>query len=108
MKVLKRILSHGLRRRCPKCGIGPVFARWHEVAETCSHCNLDLQEREGDCWAFMYITTAFITGLFFIAMLLYRPANLMLGRIVVSGAGSSPWPSPSPTARASPWPSSMN
>lgn len=35
----------------------------------------------------MYITTAFLTGLFFLAMLLYRPENLVVGRMIVTGIG---------------------
>jgi uncharacterized protein (DUF983 family) len=32
----------GLLCRCPRCGVGPLFAGFLTVAPTCSHCDLDL------------------------------------------------------------------
>ena len=84
---LLTILWRGLRKRCPQCGKGSLFRSWHEVDEACLHCGCEFQKREGDCWAFMYMTTAFLTGSFFVVMLLYRPADLLLGRIGFATGG---------------------
>ena len=35
----------------------------------------------------MYLSTAILTGVFFITMLLYRPPSLLLGRVAVFFAG---------------------
>lgn len=77
------ILGRGMRKRCPQCGEGKIFSGWHNVAERCGACDLDLDTREGDTWAFMYISTAGLTGLFFVVMLLVRPANLVIARGVL-------------------------
>jgi hypothetical protein len=50
-------------------------------------CDLELQAREGDCWGFMYVSTAILTGFFFIFMLIYQPASLMFGRLGLFIAG---------------------
>ncbi|MFO1463695.1 MAG: DUF983 domain-containing protein [bacterium] len=73
-----------MRCRCPRCGQGPLFSGWIEIREKCGVCGLSLASREGDTWAFMYISTAFITGLFVLAMLFVLPGNLWLGRLWVA------------------------
>lgn len=78
-----RILRRGLARRCPQCGVGRIFGRWMHVRERCGHCGLVFEPLEGNSWWFMYYTTGLLTGLFIIAMLLIRPTNMLLGRIVV-------------------------
>ncbi|MHC5111104.1 MAG: DUF983 domain-containing protein [Planctomycetota bacterium] len=83
VNLLKTLLWRGLRQRCPQCGNGRVFTRWHTVREHCSECGLDLDSREGNTWAFMYISTAGLTGVFFVIMLLTKPENLVFWQIVL-------------------------
>jgi uncharacterized protein (DUF983 family) len=83
-----QIFARGLRMRCPRCGIGPIFRRVLTYSERreCPHCGLVYDPR-GESLAFMYLSTAFITGLWFIVLLLIPPKNLNVYRIVlVSGA----------------------
>ncbi|MCE9626199.1 MAG: DUF983 domain-containing protein [Deltaproteobacteria bacterium] len=54
------------------------------MQDVCAICRLPLASREGDTWAFMYISTAFITGLFVLAMLWILPNNLWMGRILIA------------------------
>ena len=75
-----KVLRRGLRKRCPRCGEDPVFQRWHEVKPACTACGLEFQSRESNCWGFMYLSTAAITGIFFVVMLIYRPPSLFLRR----------------------------
>ena len=49
-------LRRGLRRRCPRCGIGPLFRRGIKTHERCSSCDLVYQRDRGDTWLFMIIT----------------------------------------------------
>jgi len=42
-----------------------------------------LDTREGDTWAFMYISTAGITGVFVAVMLLVRPPQVWIGQLIV-------------------------
>lgn len=80
-------LLRGLRKRCPRCGQGSMFNGWYTIRERCLPCSLPFEPRDGDTWAFMYLSTGFLTGLFIIAMLLIRPDSLMAGRtMIVIGA----------------------
>ena len=47
-------LARGLRKRCPHCGEGPLFAGWSHV-ERCSICGLVFVSNPGDTWAFTII-----------------------------------------------------
>src|ERR1044071_8255668 len=57
------IVRRGLAKRCPRCGDGPIFRRWYTLHHQCSACQLPFESSEGDTWAFMYLSTAFMTGL---------------------------------------------
>ena len=50
------ILRRGLRRRCPRCGEGPLFRRGISAYDRCSSCDLVYQPDRGDTWLFMIIT----------------------------------------------------
>jgi len=39
-------LKVGLMGRCPRCCTGKLFAGFLQVAETCSHCGLELKARD--------------------------------------------------------------
>jgi uncharacterized protein (DUF983 family) len=80
------ILWRGLRRRCPQCGQGQLFAGWSRLNRTCSSCDFDFVKHEGDTWAFMYLSTAFITGFFIVVMFWIPPNNLWMGRILLASA----------------------
>ncbi|HEU4522170.1 MAG TPA: DUF983 domain-containing protein [Thermoanaerobaculia bacterium] len=50
------ILGRGLRRRCPRCGIGPLFRRGIQTFDRCSECGLLFERNYGDTWMFTIIT----------------------------------------------------
>lgn len=39
-RPLGRALGFGLRGRCPRCGVGPLFTGLLTVADGCGHCGL--------------------------------------------------------------------
>jgi uncharacterized protein (DUF983 family) len=47
-------LRRGLRKRCPHCGEGRLFAGWRQL-ERCSVCGLVFVRNPGDTWAFTVI-----------------------------------------------------
>jgi uncharacterized protein (DUF983 family) len=47
-------LKRGLRKRCPHCGVGPLFSGWSFI-ERCSNCGLVFTRNPGDTWAFTII-----------------------------------------------------
>ena len=84
----RRIFWRGLRMRCPRCGEGPVFRRWWTYTEYthCPRCNLHYDPR-GESLAFMYLSTAFLTGLMFIVLITVPPQHLGTYRIgLIAGA----------------------
>src|SRR5947207_2495415 len=56
--------------RCPRCGEGPIFRRWWTYTEyrACPSCALVYDPR-GESLAFMYLSTAFLTGVMFIVLM---------------------------------------
>ena len=51
LDVIGAALRRGLRKRCPHCGKGPLFAGWAQL-ERCSTCGLVFARNPGDTWAF--------------------------------------------------------
>jgi len=82
--TLSTVLLRGLRKRCPQCGNAPVFKHGWTLQEQCPSCGCGIGSREDDTYFFMYMSTAAITGMFVILMILIRPANKDLGRVVVA------------------------
>ena len=80
------VFRRGLKRRCPQCGRGKLFVGWWQLDDSCSYCGLKLASRESDTWAFMYLSTAFITGIFILSMLMVLPKSLWVGRFAVAVA----------------------
>ena len=84
MITLKQSLARGFRRRCPQCGEGKLFASWGLLRKECEKCGLNLGSREENTWFFMYMSTAGITGIFILTMLLMTPPqHKWLAKIVV-------------------------
>lgn len=80
---LFRVLGRGVRKRCPHCGQGRLFQGWYRLNASCENCQRNIQKDAIDVLAFMYISTAVLTGTIVILMFLWKPANLWLGRIVI-------------------------
>jgi len=80
------VILRGLRRRCPRCGEGPLFHGWNRLRESCPVCGLRYEERSGDTWFFMYMTTAGLTGVLVVLMFLVRPRTIWVGQIVILAA----------------------
>src|SRR5437763_17077004 len=76
MTPIRVALARGLRRRCPRCGVGPLFRRGIKTYERCSSCDLVYPRDRGDTWLFMIITDR-IPILFGIAAVYlgFRPAT---------------------------------
>jgi uncharacterized protein (DUF983 family) len=52
--VIATALRRGLRKRCPHCGKGRLFAGWTHL-ERCPVCGLVFARNPGDTWAFTII-----------------------------------------------------
>ena len=80
---LTRSLWWGLSRKCPSCGVGPLFKSWFILNPICSNCSCSFQEREDDTYFFMYMSTGLITGIFIILMFFIIPRDLKFGKTVL-------------------------
>lgn len=81
-------LLRGLRGRCPRCGRGRLFDRRYRLRGTCDECQLHLESLGADTWALMYLSTAGLTGVVVVAMLVIRPESLLLGRAALATAAT--------------------
>lgn len=63
-------LRRGWKRRCPRCGEGPLFRRGIAFHKRCAACHLLYQRDYGDTWMFMIITDR-IPILFGIALVFF-------------------------------------
>ena len=81
-------LSRGLRGRCPRCGRGRLFDRRYRLRAACDECRLPLETLGADTWALMYLSTAGLTGVVVVAMLVIRPESLLVGRAVLATAAT--------------------
>jgi uncharacterized protein (DUF983 family) len=58
-----------LRKKCPQCGKGELFARWAKLAERCPACGLVYRRESGSMIGSMYLS-AIATELFAMAVCL--------------------------------------
>ncbi len=66
----------GLHCRCPRCGIGPLFDGFLNVAETCTACGLDLKSADsgdGPAVFVIFIVGPIITALAFWVEFTFSP-----------------------------------
>ncbi|PRY24914.1 uncharacterized protein (DUF983 family) [Aliiruegeria haliotis] len=47
-RPLKRAMARGWRRRCPKCGSGPLFSGYLKVADHCAVCGEAFHHQRAD------------------------------------------------------------
>lgn len=52
---LAQMLSHGLRLRCPRCGVGRLYRRAFRMYSDCPHCALKFEREQGYFIGAMYI-----------------------------------------------------
>jgi uncharacterized protein (DUF983 family) len=50
-----RALGRGIRKKCPHCGLGPLFVKWAETRDACRVCGLVFERNPGDTWAYTII-----------------------------------------------------
>lgn len=83
---LLRMMIRGALWRCPHCGRGAIFGAGMRLVTACEHCGFEVDRRATDTWAFIYLSTAALTGVVVIGMLLFRPDDLFYGRMMLVGA----------------------
>lgn len=69
---LRTVLARGWRRRCPRCGVGPIYQRWITLHDTCSHCGLRYLQDQGDLWGWLVAIDRALFILPLIVMIYFR------------------------------------
>lgn len=80
---MSRLILRGLKKRCPKCGQGRLYQKWYQLRSHCPQCGLRFLKDPVDILVFMYLSTAFLTGLFILLMFWILPADQTGGRIIL-------------------------
>ena len=57
------MIGHGLRLRCPRCGIGPLYAKPFRTHSNCRHCGLQFEREQGYFVGAIYINYAATIGI---------------------------------------------
>jgi uncharacterized protein (DUF983 family) len=52
LRLIATAVGRGIRRRCPHCGRGRIFAGWAHHLDQCDVCGLVYERNPGDTWAF--------------------------------------------------------
>jgi uncharacterized protein (DUF983 family) len=52
------LLGHGLRLKCPRCGIGPLYSKPFRMNDNCPHCGLKFEREQGYFIGAMYVNYA--------------------------------------------------
>ena len=88
-KPVRSAVFRGWRRRCPKCGQGPMMSGYLKVRDTCPVCRQDLSHQRADDGP-AYLTILIVghimaPGLHF-AFVTFRPDPLVLFTIFAVGS----------------------
>ena len=61
-----RALVRGLRKRCPRCGVGGVFSGWFTLRKSCPRCDLRFEKEEGGFLGAMVLNFTVAVGLWIV------------------------------------------
>jgi uncharacterized protein (DUF983 family) len=56
------MLGHGLRLRCPRCGVGRLYSKPFRMNENCPRCGLKFEREQGYFVGAIYINYAATVG----------------------------------------------
>lgn len=87
-RPLGRAMLRGWRRRCPKCGSGPMMRGYLTVRDTCPVCQEELHHHradDGPAYLTILIVGHVMAPLFLWAYTTYRPEPLVMASIFSVG-----------------------
>jgi len=92
-------MRHGLRRRCPSCGTGPLFDGYLTVRDSCPDCGEDLTPQradDGPAYLTLLIVGHLMAPLLLIVYSTFRPEPLVMAAIFTTGTEGNPNALPRP------------
>lgn len=75
-------MRSALRRRCPRCGYGPVFQGWFRLADYCPSCGMKFEREPGYWVGAVIVNTALGIIVFLVGF----------GGILIATWPDVPWP----------------
>ncbi|MEQ8294226.1 MAG: DUF983 domain-containing protein [Roseovarius sp.] len=81
-------LRRGFRRKCPKCGSGPIMESYLKVRDTCTVCREDLSHHradDGPAYLTILIVGHLMAPLLHVSFTMFRPEPLVLFTIFAIG-----------------------
>ena len=66
------LMARGARKRCPRCGEGPLFKRFNIMHERCSVCDLKYLEEEGALFGTLFLVGRALFVFPLIVMIYFR------------------------------------
>lgn len=52
---LTTVVARGARKRCPRCGEGPLFTRFNIMHDRCSACGVQYLQDQGDVFGYLFV-----------------------------------------------------
>lgn len=52
---LATVVARGARKRCPRCGEGPLFKRFNIMHDRCSACGVQYLQDQGDVFGYLFV-----------------------------------------------------
>ncbi|MWD30039.1 DUF983 domain-containing protein [Aquicoccus sp. SCR17] len=87
-RQLKPALFRGWRRRCPRCGQGPLFSGFLKLREDCPVCRLDYSQAradDGPAYLTILIVGHIMAPMLHVVFVSFRPDPLVLFTIFAVG-----------------------
>lgn len=87
-RPLKPAMLRGWRRRCPRCGAGPVLRGYLQVRDACPSCGQALHHHradDGPAYMTILIVGHLMAPLILIAFARFRPDPMVLGTVFSIG-----------------------
>jgi uncharacterized protein (DUF983 family) len=83
---LRTLLARALRRRCPECGGGEIFANWLSIKDACPHCGYEFAREGGyflGAYALNLIAAEIIPVGLMIALLVWSDLSWVMLEVVL-------------------------
>jgi len=88
-REMKPAMWRGLKRKCPNCGQGSLFAGYLKTADSCAHCGQDFTAHRADDGP-AYLTILVVGHIIGFAMHFiwsaYRPDPLTMALVLTAGS----------------------
>ena len=68
----KTLMARGARKKCPRCGEGPLFRRYNIMHEHCSVCDLKYLEDQGALFGTLFLVDRALFIFPLIVMIYFR------------------------------------